>query len=143
MWGYNSGMRKQRTLFLLGIWTIALPYLGFPIFFKNLLFVLTGLLVSFIAYRWYEETKSVQMKKDEETTTWQPDEKHWPKTIHEEKPESITPLRPVHIRPMNEVKLREPRRAPTRRKTGDIMPPASFSEKTSPIQSTSDPITPN
>jgi hypothetical protein len=47
-------MRKERIVLLLGIWVAALPYLGFPYMWKNVLFTLSGLglvLVSYLLYR--------------------------------------------------------------------------------------------
>ena len=50
-------MMKEKTLFILGIWIICLPYLGFPVFWKNLLFVITGIFVCMIAYLMYRHKK--------------------------------------------------------------------------------------
>lgn len=50
-------MMKEKTLFVLGIWIFCLPYLGFPVFWKNLLFVATGLFVCMIAYLMYRHKK--------------------------------------------------------------------------------------
>ncbi len=50
-------MMKEKTLFVLGIWIFCLPYLGFPVFWKNLLFVVTGLFVCMIAYLMYRHKK--------------------------------------------------------------------------------------
>lgn len=52
---------KEKTLFVLGIWIFCLPYLGFPIFWKNLLFVATGLFVCMLAYLMYRH-KNVLLK---------------------------------------------------------------------------------
>ncbi len=100
-------MKKQRTLFILGIWTMALSFLGFPIFFKKLLFILTGLLISFIAYRWYEETK-----KSRESSAGTI-ENHWPKTISEPRPIS-------EVKVVSEVRAPQARKNPIRRKVQDI-----------------------
>lgn len=50
-------MKKARILLIIAIWTIVLPYLGFPSFWKNLLFILTGLAVAYVAYIIYKENK--------------------------------------------------------------------------------------
>ena len=50
-------MMKEKTLFILGIWIFCLPYLGFPVFWKNLLFVATGLFVCMLAYLMYRHKK--------------------------------------------------------------------------------------
>jgi hypothetical protein len=47
-------MIKEKTIFAIGIWIIILPYLGFPVFWKNLLFVATGLLITVIATLMYK-----------------------------------------------------------------------------------------
>lgn len=50
-------MMKEKTLFAIGIWVFCLPYLGFPVFWKNLLFVATGLFVCMLAYLMYRHKK--------------------------------------------------------------------------------------
>lgn len=46
-------------LLILGIWIAVLPYLGFPIFWKNLLFVATGLSIVYFSYILYKEHKII------------------------------------------------------------------------------------
>ncbi len=53
-------MKRIRTFLFLGIWVAILPYLGFPYFWKNLLFVLTGLSLVIFAYFMYREHKHRQ-----------------------------------------------------------------------------------
>jgi len=51
---YNVPMREARILLISGVWVAILPYLGFPLFLKNILFSLTGIgliLISFVLYR--------------------------------------------------------------------------------------------
>lgn len=51
-------MLKARMVLTLGIWVAVLPYLGFPFYIKNILFVITGLLfiyLSFVLYKEYKE----------------------------------------------------------------------------------------
>ena len=50
-------MRKARTFLILGIWTAILPYLGFPHSWKNILFILTGLVIVYLSYIMYQEHK--------------------------------------------------------------------------------------
>lgn len=51
-------MRKERTLLIIGIWVIILPFLGFPSLWKNVLFVVTGLMITYLAYLFNFEKKS-------------------------------------------------------------------------------------
>ena len=50
-------MRKAKTLLILGIWVIVLPYLGFPQSYKNILFSLSGLALVYFGYILYKENK--------------------------------------------------------------------------------------
>jgi len=50
-------MKRARILLILGIWVAILPYLGFPIFWKNILFTLTGLGLIYFGYILYKEAK--------------------------------------------------------------------------------------
>ena len=50
-------MRKAKTLLILGIWVIVLPYLGFPQSYKNILFSLSGLAFVYFGYILYKENK--------------------------------------------------------------------------------------
>lgn len=51
-------MRKERTLFILGLWIIVLPFSGFPSSWRTVLFVLTGLALVYLAYLFYLEAKA-------------------------------------------------------------------------------------
>lgn len=51
-------MRKEKTLFIIGLWVIILPFLGFPNNWRKILFVLTGIAVMYLAYLFYLETKA-------------------------------------------------------------------------------------
>jgi len=51
-------MRKERIVLLLGIWVAILPYLGFPMLWKNILFTLSGLGLMFVSFLIYREAKS-------------------------------------------------------------------------------------
>lgn len=50
-------MHTSRALLILGIWTAVLPYLGFPSFIKNILFVITGLILIYISLVLYKYSK--------------------------------------------------------------------------------------
>jgi len=55
---YNVGMRKARLFLILGIWISILPYLGFPYSWKNILFTISGLVLIYLSYIIYKESKS-------------------------------------------------------------------------------------
>lgn len=50
-------MRKEKTLFIIGLWVIILPFLGFPNSFRKGLYVVTGFAIIYIAYLFYLEVK--------------------------------------------------------------------------------------
>ncbi len=43
-------MQISKSLLYIGIWTSILPYLGFPSFIKNILFVLTGISIIYLSF---------------------------------------------------------------------------------------------
>lgn len=43
-------MSKQRVIFLFGIWIAILPFLGFPNFWRKILFFITGMFLVYISY---------------------------------------------------------------------------------------------
>ena len=51
-------MKKARTFLILGIWIAVLPYLGFPLVFKNVLFTLSGLVLMYLSYLIYKKEKT-------------------------------------------------------------------------------------
>ncbi len=51
-------MRKARILLFLGVWVAVLPYLGFPATLKNILFLISGLILSYFGYVFYTEFKA-------------------------------------------------------------------------------------
>jgi len=60
-------MHRARALLLFGIWVAILPYLGFPYFWKNVLFTISGLgLVYFacILYKEHKRRESIQKTFD-------------------------------------------------------------------------------
>lgn len=52
-------MNKARIILGLGIWVALLPYLGFPYFFKSILFVLTGLGLIYLSFLLYKESRDL------------------------------------------------------------------------------------
>ena len=53
-------MRRAKTFFILGIWVAALPYLGFPYIWKNILFSISGVILSILGFMIYREHKAMQ-----------------------------------------------------------------------------------
>ncbi len=51
-------MRKERALFIIGLWIILLPFSGFPSFWRTGLFFITGLVLIYIAYLFYIKAKN-------------------------------------------------------------------------------------
>jgi hypothetical protein len=56
-------MRKEKTLFIIGLWVIILPFLGFPTNWRKALFVITGVAIVYLAYLFYLEVKA-RLAKD-------------------------------------------------------------------------------
>lgn len=56
-------MRKEKTLLIIGLWIIVLPFLGFPDFWRKIFFILTGISVMYLAYLFYLESR-VRMAKN-------------------------------------------------------------------------------
>lgn len=57
-------MRRARILLTLGIWVAILPYLGFPGSWKDVFFIVTGLILIYISYALYKEFKIKSGKSD-------------------------------------------------------------------------------
>ncbi|MDO8660246.1 MAG: hypothetical protein Q7K54_06690 [Candidatus Parcubacteria bacterium] len=58
-------MRRPYILLTLGIWVAVLPYLGFPYFWKNILFTLSGLGLMYVSFLMYKEFKHQKKNKKE------------------------------------------------------------------------------
>jgi hypothetical protein len=56
-------MRKEKTLFIIGIWVAILSFLGFPSGWRKVLFLITGASIIYIAYLFYIEVKA-RLAKD-------------------------------------------------------------------------------
>ena len=50
-------MSKAKIFLTIGVWVAILPYLGFPLTIKNILFTVTGLLIIYFSYGLYLESK--------------------------------------------------------------------------------------
>ncbi len=57
-------MRKERTLFVLGIWVAIVPFLGFTNAMRKGIFMLTGIALIYLAYLFYIQTKARARKDD-------------------------------------------------------------------------------
>jgi cbb3-type cytochrome oxidase subunit 3 len=57
-------MRKEKTLFILGLWIVFLPFLGFPNSWRKFLFFLTGVCVMYLAYLFYKQNKPKAQKEE-------------------------------------------------------------------------------
>lgn len=56
-------MRKEKTLFIIGLWVVILPFLGFPVIGRKILLIITGLALIYLSYLFYLEVK-VRLSKD-------------------------------------------------------------------------------
>jgi hypothetical protein len=56
-------MRKEKALFIIGLWGIVLPFLGFTNNWRKVLFFITGLAIVYLAYLFYLEVKN-RLSKD-------------------------------------------------------------------------------
>jgi hypothetical protein len=63
-------MRKEKTLFIIGLWVALLSFLGFPVFIKKILFLLTGIAIMYLAYLFYLEVKVRLAKHIEHSKTF-------------------------------------------------------------------------
>ena len=63
-------MRKEKTLLIIGVWILVLPYLGFPNSWRKLLFVFTSFAVIYLSYLYYQQEKLRKPKGDDNTKTF-------------------------------------------------------------------------
>lgn len=63
-------MRKERTLFVIGVWVAVLPFLGFPNSWREVLFLITGLILICLAYLFYNQAKRRILKTTTESKTF-------------------------------------------------------------------------
>ncbi|MDQ3076350.1 MAG: hypothetical protein M3Q34_04470 [bacterium] len=59
-------MQTARAVLILGIWVAVLPYLGFPVVIKNILFVITGFILIYFSLIFYKQ--AVRLRKKEVRT---------------------------------------------------------------------------
>ena len=55
-------MKKERTLLGMGIWIAVLPFLGFPNTWRKILFVISGLVLIYLATAFRQEYKKRSVK---------------------------------------------------------------------------------
>lgn len=67
---YNSGMRKEKTLLIIGIWIAILPFLGFPDTWRKIFFIITGFMVIYLAYLYYQQSKDLISKSENTSKTF-------------------------------------------------------------------------
>jgi len=60
-------MKRARLFLFLGLWVAVLPYLGFPRSWKNIMFLITGIVLMYVGYVFYRETKRRIGKLDKQT----------------------------------------------------------------------------
>ena len=63
-------MRKEKTLFILGLWIITLQFLGFPNSWDRVFLILTGLAIMYLAYLFYLEVKARLSKSKDHGNTF-------------------------------------------------------------------------
>ena len=56
-------MNKAKIIFILGVWVVILPYLGFPYSLKDILFSVTGLIFIYFGYLLYKDNEVGDMKE--------------------------------------------------------------------------------
>lgn len=56
-------MRKEKTLLIIGLWIMILPFLGFTSSWRRILFLISGLAIIYLAYLFYLEYK-VRVRKE-------------------------------------------------------------------------------
>lgn len=63
-------MTNQRVIFILGLWTAILPYLGFPNNWKKVFFLVTGSTIAYLAYLLYREKKNAVAVKEKKANSY-------------------------------------------------------------------------
>jgi hypothetical protein len=63
-------MRKEKTLFIIALFIILLPFLGFPIVWQKVLFFMTGIALIYLSYLFYLEVKIRLLNKDDQSKTF-------------------------------------------------------------------------
>ncbi len=52
-------MRTTKTLLIAGVWIALLPYMGFPVLWKNILFTISGGYLVFMSYQLYRAKQAL------------------------------------------------------------------------------------
>lgn len=63
-------MRKEKTLFVIGIWVMVLSFLGLTRTWRIVLFLITGLAIMYLAYLFYLEVKARLSKGTDHSKTF-------------------------------------------------------------------------
>ncbi len=63
-------MRKEKALFIIGFWVLILPFLGFPTSWRKTLYLITGIVIIYLAYLLYIEAKDNFSKNNKETKSF-------------------------------------------------------------------------
>lgn len=63
-------MRKEKTLLIIGLWVLILPFLGFSILWKKILFAVTGIAILYLGYLFYLEAKNRLSKEMDHSKTF-------------------------------------------------------------------------
>ena len=69
-YGIIRSMRKEKALFIIGLWVAILSFLGFPSNWRKVFFLLTGLAIMYLAYLFYLEVKARLAKHVEHSKTF-------------------------------------------------------------------------
>jgi hypothetical protein len=63
-------MRKEKALFILGIWVAILSFLGFPQTWRNILFLISGLFIIYLSYLFYIESRARILRRTNQSKTF-------------------------------------------------------------------------
>ncbi|HNU95724.1 MAG TPA: hypothetical protein PKX33_02310 [Candidatus Paceibacterota bacterium] len=63
-------MRKEKALFIIGLWISALSFLGFPQTWRNVLFLITGLVIIYLSYLFYIESRARILRRNNQSKTF-------------------------------------------------------------------------
>lgn len=55
---------RNRILFIIGIWTVFLPFLGFPSSYKTFFIIASGLAVIFLAFLYARDKRLMQIRDE-------------------------------------------------------------------------------
>lgn len=61
-------MRKERTLLIIGIIVMILPFLGFPNNWRKIFFVIIGFALVYLSYLFYKQVKARQPNNNQSKT---------------------------------------------------------------------------